>query len=162
MAFWFIVEDEPDLYDTLRAMSDLLGQGGVAFVTGEEACEWIDEYDENPGIGPKPELALLDIRLPEEISGIDVGAHIRQSKELNDIAIILITAYRMNKKEEQQAIKDSGADLLVYKPLPLLSDFARMLEEVVAARTTKEASTASVNSASKPGPVRRRPRNRKV
>ena len=88
-----VVEDEPDIYDVLLAMFELWGIEGVAFVDGGEAISWIDAVDEGRVHGDLPELAILDIRLPEA-SGPEVGNRIRKSTKLQNIAIVLITAYR--------------------------------------------------------------------
>ena len=64
-----VVEDEPDIYDVLLAMFEIWGIEGVAFVDGAEAVAWIENVDQGRVRGELPELAILDIRLPE--AGID-------------------------------------------------------------------------------------------
>ncbi|HVO68978.1 MAG TPA: response regulator, partial [Aggregatilineaceae bacterium] len=90
MPTWMVVEDEPDIYDVLLAMFEIWGIEGVAFVDGAEAVAWILDVDQGRVRGELPELAILDIRLPE-ISGPAVGARLRQSPVLGNIAIVLIT-----------------------------------------------------------------------
>src|SRR5579871_2522365 len=85
LSTWMVVEDEPDIYELLLAMFEMWGIEGVAFVDGEEAVSWIEEADKGTP-GEHPELALLDIRLPGNVSGPDVGARIRQSPVLNQMA----------------------------------------------------------------------------
>jgi CheY-like chemotaxis protein len=128
-----IVEDEPDVYDLLLATVEMWGHGGEAFPDGEEAVAWIDHVDHSRSHRPDslPELALLDIRLPGEISGPMVGARLRQSHRLKDIAIVLITAYKLSVEEEQSVIQQAGADLLLYKPLPSYDRLKRMLEDLI-------------------------------
>jgi CheY-like chemotaxis protein len=84
-----------------------------------------------------PELALLDIRLPGSISGPMVGERIRKSPRLKNIAIVLITAYKLTDDEKKAVIKQAGADMLLSKPLPSQAQFKKLLEETVAARQTK-------------------------
>jgi CheY-like chemotaxis protein len=134
MAAWIVVEDEPDLYDMVLAMYESLGIEGVAFISGEEAVNWIDDVDSGHYEGSHPELALLDIRLPGELTGIDVGSRLRTSKSLKNIAIVLMTAYRLSPKEEAAAIAQAGADLLLYKPLPSMPQFQAMLQRLAASR----------------------------
>src|SRR5260221_4550917 len=97
-----VVEDEPDIYDVLLAMFEIWGIEGIAFVDGAEAVAWIEEIDKGNLVTELPDLAILDIRLPE-ISGPDVGARLRQSQRIGQAAIVLITAYRLSPDDETQA-----------------------------------------------------------
>ena len=81
LSTWMVVEDEPDIYELLLAMFEIWGIEGVAFVDGEEAITWIEESDKGAP-SEIPELAVLDIRLPGNVSGPMVGARIRQSPVL--------------------------------------------------------------------------------
>ena len=137
MSTWMVVEDEPDIYELLLAMFEMWGIEGVAFVDGEEAITWIDEADKGTP-GELPELALLDIRLPGNVSGPAVGERIRQSKALNKMAIVLITAYKLTIEEEQAFIKQAGADRLLYKPLPKFNELKKILEEVLSERRVEK------------------------
>lgn len=133
MPTWMVVEDEPDIYDVLLAMFELWGIEGVAFVDGGEAISWIDAVDEGRVHGDMPELAILDIRLPEA-SGPEVGHRIRKSAKLQHVAIVLITAYRLSSEEERGVIEQAGADRLMYKPLPAMPELRAILDEVVDKR----------------------------
>ena len=64
MPTWMVVEDEPDLYDTLLMFFEIWGVDGIAFTTGTDAIRWIDDVDRGTNDAGVPELALLDIRLP--------------------------------------------------------------------------------------------------
>ncbi len=147
---WMVVEDEPDIYDVLLAMFEIWGIEGVAFVDGGEAYSWIDDVDAGRVRGELPELAILDIRLPE-VSGPEVGARLRKSHVLGDIAIVLITAYHMPAEQEAEVMALSQADLLLYKPLPAMPQLREAMDKVIAkhksARTDDE-SVASSESAS--------------
>jgi CheY-like chemotaxis protein len=129
-----VVEDEPDIYEVLLAMFEMWGIEGVAFVDGEEAVAWIDDVDHNRFQGELPELALLDIRLPGDITGPMVGERLRKSPVLGKIAVVLTTAFKLTPEEEKAVIKQAGADKLIYKPLPKFSQLQRILEEVIAQR----------------------------
>ena len=133
MTPWLIVEDEPDIYATLVAMSDLIGDGGVAFTDAEEAIAWINEVDSGQSgyVKAKPRLALLDIRLPGELSGVDVAARLRQSAVFKSMGIILITAYRLNPADEKAVLDESGANFLLYKPLPKIPEFQAMVQQFI-------------------------------
>lgn len=142
-----VVEDEPDIYEVLLAMFGIWGIEGVAFVDGEEAVSWIDDVDSGRFQGELPELALLDIRLPGQIDGPEVGARIRKSEILGDIAIVLTTAYRLNPDEEKEVIKRAGADRLIYKPLPKFQDLQTLLEETIAQRRDKKSEPLVIDGA---------------
>jgi CheY-like chemotaxis protein len=130
---WMVVEDEPDIYDVLLAMFEIWGIDGVAFVDGAEAVSWIEDVDQHRVGGELPELALLDVRLPE-VSGPEVGARLRASAALGNTAIVLITAYHLSPEQEKDAIAQAQADLLLRKPLPALAELRAQLAEVVAKR----------------------------
>lgn len=130
MPTWMVVEDEPDIYDVLLAMFEIWGIEGVAFVDGAEAVAWIETVDQGRVRGDLPELAILDIRLPE-VSGPEVGNRLRASPVLEDIAIVLITAYRLSPEEEDRVVALAKADLLMYKPLPTMNELREKMNEVI-------------------------------
>ncbi|NWF69863.1 MAG: response regulator [Chloroflexi bacterium] len=119
MTTWMVIDDEPGIYEMVLAMYETWGFEGLAFVSGEDAMGWIENVDEGRFQGDLPQFALLDIRLPGQIDGVMIGARLRQSPYLRDIGIVLMTAFRLDQKQEKAALKQSGADLLLYKPLSL-------------------------------------------
>lgn len=134
MGRWMIVEDEPDLYDMLLTMTDLMGVDGVAFANGEDAVAWIEDIEANRLSSDLPELALLDVRLPGAISGVDVAARLRSSEILGRITIVLMTAYRPSPPDEKAMLRASGAEMLIHKPLPRLADFHAQMKQALAKR----------------------------
>lgn len=132
MATWLVVEDEPDLYDMVLAMYETLGIDGVAFLNGEDAVDWLNDVDAGVVGADLPQLALLDIRLPGDIDGVMVGARIRASASLGHIPIVLMTAYRLTPEQQDDALREAGADLLIFKPLPALDEFQRLMYELLA------------------------------
>lgn len=133
MSTWMVVEDEPDIYAVLLAMFQVWGIEGAAFVDGTEALSWIEDVDSGRVKGDLPELAIIDIRLPGA-SGSQVAARLRESPVLWNMAIVLITAYRLQPHEEDEVMAEAQADLLLYKPLPRPDEFRRVLEEVLEHR----------------------------
>lgn len=134
MATWMLVEDELDLYDMLLAMIQLMGKEGVAFTSGTDALKWIDMVDHGSVQGELPELALIDIRLPGGVNGLDVSRYLRDSLLMNYTKIVLMTAYKMSAQDVKDAIVQSGADLLLYKPLPRLEHLKDILNNVIYQR----------------------------
>ncbi|MCE7948050.1 MAG: response regulator [Chloroflexi bacterium CFX4] len=133
-----VVEDEPDIYDVLLAMFEIWGIEGIAFVDGGEAVAWVEDVDKGNVTGDLPELAIIDIRLPE-VSGPEVGARLRQSPRLSKVAIVLITAYRLSPDEEEAMKSKAQADALMYKPLPPMPELRRTLDRIIAERKLKSA-----------------------
>ncbi len=129
-----IVEDETSIYDTLFEILQLSGLNDIPFTTGEDAIAWVDDYDKGGYRSYRPHLALLDFRLPGKISGFDVAYRIRQSPVLNNIVVVIMTAYSLTEKEKQELMDYSGADLFLEKPLPPRKDFITQLNEQLAKR----------------------------
>ncbi len=145
MRSWLVVEDEPSIYDVLHSMFQMWGVEGIACNDGEQAFALIDDIDSGRYRGQLPEMAVVDIRMPGKLDGIDVGRRIRQSPLLGPIAVVLISAFVLRDSDQQEAIARSGADTLIVKPLPRPSEFRRQLEAVIAARkaTMRDQTPAS-------------------
>ena len=101
----FIVEDEPDLRDTLKYNLENEGFIVEAFSNGED---FLSSVDKN-----KPNLVILDLMLPG-ISGLDVCRELRSNDNYDGIGIVMLTA----KSEEIDRIVgfELGADDYVTKP----------------------------------------------
>lgn len=101
----FIVEDEPDLRDTLQFNFENEGFIVKSFSNGESFLEAIRS--------DKPNLVILDLMLPG-ISGLDVCRELRAKENYENIAVVMLTA----KSEEIDRIVgfELGADDYVTKP----------------------------------------------
>lgn len=101
----FIVEDEPDLRDTLKYNFENEGFKVQSFANGES---FLDTINHN-----KPNLVILDLMLPG-ISGLDVCKKLRSNESFKGISIVMLTA----KSEEIDRIVgfEIGADDYVTKP----------------------------------------------
>ena len=101
-----LVEDEPDLLQTLSFNFENEGYKVSKAINGEKALKLLEE---NNSIG----LVVLDLMLPD-ISGLDICRHIRSSDNLKDILVIMVTA----KGEEVDRVVgfEIGADDYVVKP----------------------------------------------
>ncbi|HRL13052.1 MAG TPA: response regulator [Aggregatilineales bacterium] len=146
MSTWMVVEDEPDIYEILLTLFGIWGIEGRAFVDGEEAVAWLDEVDNGTFQGELPELAMLDIRLPGDINGPEVGERIRKSPKLKNITIVLITAYPLRQDEYNAIMAQTEADRLIEKPLPKPAELQKMLEELLAQRRIRLALQAEEQS----------------
>ena len=101
----FIVEDEPDLRDTLKYNLENEGFSVEAFSNGET---FLSSVDKNI-----PNLVILDLMLPG-VSGLDVCRELRSNENYDGIGIVMLTA----KSEEIDRIVgfELGADDYVTKP----------------------------------------------
>lgn len=132
MSQWLLVEDEPDMYDLLCELYTALGSQPIAHMTGEDALAWLEGLPLDLAFGTEglPVFALIDIRLPGDVSGIDVASALRQNPLTQGVPIVLMTAYRLSPLQEREVMARSGAHKLLYKPLPSFSELHRIFAEL--------------------------------
>ena len=101
-----LVEDEPDLLNTLSFNFESEGYKVAKALNGKEAMKFLEEDD-------SISLVILDLMLPD-MSGLDICRHIRATDNLKDILVIMVTA----KGEEVDRVVgfEVGADDYVVKP----------------------------------------------
>ena len=101
-----LVEDEPDLLNTLSFNFESEGFKVAKALNGKEAMKFLEEDD-------SISLVILDLMLPD-MSGLDICRHIRATDNLKDILVIMVTA----KGEEVDRVVgfEVGADDYVVKP----------------------------------------------
>ncbi len=101
----YIVEDEPDIRETLKYNFSNEGFKVSTAPDGEEALSNIKKI--------LPDVLILDLMLPG-VSGLDVCKSIRADDDIKDISIIMLTA----KGEEIDRVIgfELGADDYVTKP----------------------------------------------
>ena len=121
-----LVEDEPDLLQTLAFNFENESYKVSKAVNGKEAMKFLEDDD-------SISLVILDLMLPD-MSGLDICRHIRATNNLKDILVIMVTA----KGEEVDRVVgfEVGADDYVVKPYSvreLLLRVGRMLK-----RSSKE------------------------
>lgn len=129
---WMIVEDEPSLRMMLSAAMMLIwGVEPLAFDDGYDAMAWLDGIEAQQAGAMLPELALLDIRMPGP-QGPEIAERLRKVPATAKIAIVMMTAYRLNSDERESIIKMANPQAMVSKPLPVLSDLKQTLEQAIA------------------------------
>ena len=101
-----LVEDEPDLLQTLAFNFENEGYKVAKALDGKEAMKFLEDDDSFS-------LVILDLMLPD-MSGLDICRHIRAADNLKDILVIMVTA----KGEEVDRVVgfEVGADDYVVKP----------------------------------------------
>ncbi len=110
-----IVEDEDTLGYTLKTFFEKKDFNVEVVKDGEDALFQAESY--------KPDVILLDWMLPN-MSGLEICRQIRNTKSINKIPIIFLTA----KGEEEDKLKglDIGADDYITKPFSQLELLARI------------------------------------
>jgi CheY-like chemotaxis protein len=156
MSTWMVVEDEPDLYDTLLALFEIWSIDGVAFTNGTDAVKWIEDIDRGEANTNLPELALLDIRLPG-VSGPEIGQRLRKSPVLNDVAIVMMTAYHLTPTEEKAVLEKSQAGTLLYKPLPSPTEFHAILQKAIETQNRPDQKRPEQSPPDQKRPDKKRP-----
>jgi CheY-like chemotaxis protein len=156
MSTWMVVEDEPDLYDTLLALFEIWSIDGVAFTNGTDAVKWIEDVDRGEANTNLPELALLDIRLPG-VSGPEIGQRLRKSPVLNDVAIVMMTAYHLTPTEEKAILEKSQAGTLLYKPLPSPTEFRAILQKAIETQNRPDQNRPDQSQPVQKQPDQKRP-----
>lgn len=111
----FCVEDDTNIRELIEYTLTSTGFEVKTFDCGQLFYEAIKAQ--------KPSLVLLDIMLPDA-DGIEILKSIRQSQELADVPVIMLTA----KSERMDKIKglDSGADDYITKPFDILELISRI------------------------------------
>ncbi len=103
-----LVEDEPDLNQTVTFNLDSEGYSVESAFNGKDALKLIEEKI--------PDLILLDLMLPD-MSGLEICRILRSSKKTKNIPIMMVTA----KGEEIDRIVgfELGADDYIVKPFSI-------------------------------------------
>jgi two-component system KDP operon response regulator KdpE len=109
-----VVDDEPKLARTLKAILHGNGFEPILAATGEEALELLDRHH--------PDLILLDLVLPG-IDGLAVCRAIRQDRHL-DVPILILSA--QGDEDAKVEALDLGADDYLTKPFGTKELLARM------------------------------------
>ncbi|HEY7694700.1 MAG TPA: response regulator [Nitrososphaeraceae archaeon] len=106
-----IIEDEQDIL--LLYKDYLLSRGHKVLATSTTANEILSDYDRI-----KPDIAIIDYKLPSEKNGIDAAIQILN--KYPSAAILIVTAYETVKKEiaRNTFFRDKRVEILI-KPLRL-------------------------------------------
>lgn len=133
---WIIVEDDQGVMTMVAAMCTIWNIEPIKLIDGFAAMQWIEKFKDGKHTGPIPELALLDIRMPGP-QGPEIASQLREIPELAEMAIVMMTAFRLSPDEKHKVMTKSQADLLLYKPLPKLFELNRMVLQAIENRKAK-------------------------
>jgi PAS domain S-box-containing protein len=101
-----LVEDNPDIGETLRDLLELLGHDVVLAADGLHGVE--------RALSLKPEVALVDIGLPG-IDGYEVARRLRESFANGEMLLVALTGY--GRPEDRDRAREAGFDAHLVKPV---------------------------------------------
>jgi len=136
---WLLVEDDTDIRNVVAVMISVWGEKPLPFPDGGAAWAWLDTVTNGTFNGELPELALMDIRMPG-YTGDKLAARIRQTPQIKDIPIILMTAFSLTDAEIKEMMNQAGVDYLINKPLPDMEVFRTTLYRVRDERKARLAA----------------------
>jgi CheY-like chemotaxis protein len=117
-----LVEDDEDHAELVRR--NLTAQAARCRIThinnGESALDYLHrrgEY-ESPASSPRPDLILLDLRLPR-VDGMTVLADIKSARELQAIPVVVLSSSDAGPDVAQAYLRHANSYLV--KPLDLVS-----------------------------------------
>jgi two-component system cell cycle response regulator DivK len=128
-ATWLIAEDDADIRNLVTVLIQSWGYKPLVFDTGARVWEWLDTLESGQYSGPVPEFALMDIRMPGK-KGNEVAGRMRTLSHLQNMPIVLMTAFALNDDQQDNMRKD-GADQIINKPLPDFDKLYRILQDVI-------------------------------
>jgi CheY-like chemotaxis protein len=104
------VEDHEAQRDVMVKMLELYGgyEIGVAY-NGEEGVKKTREW--------RPDVVLMDIRMPGQINGFAAIRQLRDGPDTVDIPIIVVSAWGSFKHKKQST--EAGADMHLTKPVSI-------------------------------------------
>lgn len=86
MAKILIIDDDPDLVESMRVV---LGSKGYDIVTASSGEEGLEKTKQN-----NPDLIILDIMMETVDKGFDVARKIKENQAYKDIPILMLTSIR--------------------------------------------------------------------
>jgi len=131
MLHWLIAEDEADIRNLVATMCQVWGHTPITFESGQKAWDWLEQVTSGSYSGELPSFALMDIRMPG-YRGDEVAQKIRQTPGLENIPIVLMTAFVLTDEERLDMIQNVGVDQVINKPLPDFTQLHGILHQIIA------------------------------
>jgi len=100
-----IVDDEPHILILVRSILEMEGYEVVEAQSGKECLTNLKKE--------KPDMILLDIRMPEE-NGWEICKKIKRAEETKDIPVAMFTV--RSSKDDIKKSRECGADTHISKP----------------------------------------------
>jgi two-component system cell cycle response regulator DivK len=105
----------------MKLFCDLLKARGYNVLQAQEAATGLQIARER-----RPDLIIMDIQLPGEISGLEASGSLKRDETLKAIPIIAVTAFAMKGDEEK--ILGAGCNAYLSKPISV-SCFLKTIEQ---------------------------------
>jgi signal transduction histidine kinase/DNA-binding response OmpR family regulator len=104
-----VIEDNPDVAESLRVLLCLAGHEVVLAATGDSGLEKARQYH--------PAVVLCDIGLPGRMDGYAVARALRADGNLAGVYLVAVTGY--GRPEDQRLAREAGFDAHLTKPIDL-------------------------------------------
>ncbi len=86
MAKILIVDDDPDIVESMRVVLESRGYSVCSAVSGEEGLKVTRQES--------PDLIVLDVMMPDGMDGFQVAREIKQDPKMKHIPILMLTAIK--------------------------------------------------------------------
>ncbi|MBK8023362.1 MAG: response regulator [Chloroflexi bacterium] len=146
---WLVAEDEADIRMLVATMIQVWGHETVVFENGQKVWDWLDTIEtttngngshENGSKSARvPDLILMDIRMPGK-KGNEIARRMRTLPQMQQIPIVLMTAFSLNEIERQEMMAEGGVDRIISKPLPDFEQLRQILHDLVEQKRTEANS----------------------
>jgi DNA-binding response OmpR family regulator len=103
-----IVEDEPDLVQTVQERLEMNGYQVITASNGKEGLEMAVEE--------KPDVVLLDVNMPV-MNGFEMLEALKKNPESTDCVVMMVTVY--SQKEDIARAEACGIEDYIVKPFKL-------------------------------------------
>jgi two-component system alkaline phosphatase synthesis response regulator PhoP len=87
-----LVDDDPDIRDSIRIVLEKEGYTVRTAVNGKLAVEELEKQ--------RPDLMILDIMMATDTEGFDLAYDLRERKEFEGMPIVLLTSFLDKVREE--------------------------------------------------------------
>lgn len=124
-----VVDDDPDIVETMKFSLDHEGYEVITSANGEDAMEKARKI--------QPDLIVLDVMMPGE-NGYRVARTIKEDikagKISKNIPIILLTARNLRSEPDREKIflNFSQTDIVIYKPFEM-DNLLKRIQELLKA-----------------------------
>ena len=139
---WLIAEDEPDIRNLIALMCQAWGHVPMTFENGQKVWDWLDTVEQGKQT-QLPELILMDIRMPGK-KGNELAHRMHGIAQLQQIPVVLMTAYTLNERERQEMMINDGVDKILNKPLPDFDQLRTILHNTLDEKQASVSTKADV------------------
>ncbi len=129
MAKIVIIEDALDTRELMKLVLEMEGHTVDFAENAEDGLEKIRQM--------RPQVILMDISLPGNMSGLDIVRKLRNDDEFKDTPILAVTAHAMNNDRKNSLA--AGCDEHITKPIFDLEEFSEKVAKYAKEGRKKEA-----------------------